>query len=150
MENAEEKKEIPWEIIPKISTWIQVIAIIAFGIVQISLNITKPEMVIFATFSMLILFILAVVIIWADRKTRAGLAKTKTDLARIKADSEYQLLLAKKKGADEALDDAVKSFRQDAKSSQTAEEKKTYLEAAKLVSRQKRLLKKMQERAKMP
>jgi len=150
MENIEEKKETSWEIIPKISTWVQVVAIIALGIVQVALNITKPEMVILATFSMLTLFILALVIIWADRKTRADLTKTKIDLAKIKADSEYQLLLAKKKGADEALDDAIKSFRQDARSSKTAKEKSTYLDAAKLVSRQKRLLKKMQERAKMP
>jgi hypothetical protein len=134
----------------KLSTWIQVVAAIILGIVQIALAISKPEMAWYGIATTIILALLAVFIVWTDRKTKQEESDLKNKLDKLQNDIPIMQFIAKKQGAGAALMDAEQSFREEAKTAKSKTKKAAYLTAAQLVSRYRRLLQKMQEELKKP
>jgi amino acid permease len=135
----------------KFKTWIQVAAAGVLGIIQLAVSL-RPETASYGVFSIIVLAVLIIVIVYSDYKT--GTAENELRKAEIKARKQYEglkneipmiELTARKKGAEMALEDAEKSFREDAKSARSTRTKQIYVGAARLVSRQRRLLEKMQE-----
>ena len=148
----EEEKEGVSKEAAKFKTWIQVAAAAVLGIVQIAQLTLKPEMAPYGAFSIIVLAVLIIAIIYSDHKR--SMAENDLKKAESKARRQYEelrnelpliTLTAQKRGADMALEDAAKSFREDAKSARSNRTRQMYLGAARLVSRQRRLLQKMQE-----
>lgn len=136
----------------KFKTWVQVAAAGILGIIQIAQMSLRPEMALYGAFSIVILASLVGAIVYSDYKT--NMAENELKRAESQVKREYEALkseipmielTAQKRGAEMALQDVVKSFREDAKSARYRRTREIYLKAAKLVSRQRRLLDKMQE-----
>jgi len=148
---ADEKEGVGKEAM-KFKTWIQVAAAVVLGIIQVAQISLRPEIAAYGAFSITILAILALAIIWSDYKT--SMAESELKKSESKARRQYEALkgeipmielTAVKKGAHMAFQEAEKNFREDAKSARSNRTRQIYIEAARLVSRQRRLLQKTQE-----
>lgn len=129
----------------KFKTWIQVAAAGVLGIIQIAQISSRPEMALYGAFSIIILEVVVLAIIYSDHKTSMAESKARKQYEELRNEISMIKLTARKKGADMALEDAEKSFREDAKSARSKRTREIYLGAARLVSRQRRLLQKMQK-----
>lgn len=112
----------------KFVTWVQIIALIAIGLIQIP-QITNPETVWMGALSMMLLAILGVVIVLTDYH-----AKKKTEAFQL------DILAARHKGAIDALKELEANFEEDAKNAKSNYKRKLYDALKREIERQRKLL----------